>query len=315
MTHHDDPHRPATAPVLVGVDGSPGAETALRWAAQFAVRRGRPLQIAHGMNLARIGARFGAYAVTAAPAVEAARTRGYDIVERAEQLVREIAPELPVTTALTNDRGAALLIDHSAEAYAVVLGATGSSGTLTHLGSTLLTVTAHAAGTVIVVRTDPDAGDAVHTGGPVVVGVDGTPTSEAAIATAFSEAAARRTDLIAVHTWSDWNFGRHGARDDLLPPGADFEQTEEAILAERLAGWQEKYPDVSVTRYIYLSDPAAQLQQWSHTAQLVVVGSRGHGGLTGLLLGSTANYLVQHAHCPVVVVHPAERPPQPDSNA
>ncbi|RDI51140.1 universal stress protein [Nocardia mexicana] len=82
MTYHDDPHQPAIAPVVVGVDGSPDAETALRWAAEFAERRGRPLQIAHGMNPARIGA----YAVTAALAADAARTRGREIVYRAEHL-------------------------------------------------------------------------------------------------------------------------------------------------------------------------------------------------------------------------------------
>ncbi len=61
-----------------------------------------------------------------------------------------------------------------------------------------------------------------------------------------------------------------------------------------------------MTRKIYLSDPAAQLQQWSDTAQLIVVGNRGRGGFASLLFGSTTSALVQHAHCPVMVVHPAK---------
>ncbi|WP_280256779.1 universal stress protein [Nocardia wallacei] len=305
MSHENEVHQLASAAVVVGVDGSRGSETALRWAARFASRRGRALQIVHGMNLVGTAARFGAYAVTAAPVIDAARAHGRAVVEDAERIVREIAPDLPVMIVLAADAASGVLIDHSADAYAVVLGATGSVGTLTHLGSTLLAVTGHAQGTVIVVRTDP-ADDTVHTTGPVVVGVDGSPTSEAAIAAAFAEAAARGTNLVAVHTWSDWDFGQFAGRDDLFLPNADYEQTEEAILAERLAGWQEKYPEVSVTRKVYLFRPAAQLQEWSDAAQLIVVGSRGRGGFAGLLLGSTANSLVQHAHCPVMVVHPTE---------
>lgn len=305
MSHENEVHQLASAAVVVGVDGSRGSETALRWAARFASRRGRALQIVHGMNLVGTAARFGAYAVTAAPVIDAARAHGRAVVEDAERIVREIAPDLPVMIVLAADAASGVLIDHSADAYAVVLGATGSVGTLTHLGSTLLAVTGHAQGTVIVVRTDP-ADDTVHTTGPVVVGVDGSPTSEAAIAAAFAEAAARGTNLVAVHTWSDWDFGQFAGRDDLFLPNADYEQAEEAILAERLAGWQEKYPEVSVTRKVYLSRPAAQLQEWSDAAQLIVVGSRGRGGFAGLLLGSTANSLVQHAHCPVMVVHPTE---------
>ncbi|WP_280330832.1 universal stress protein [Nocardia wallacei] len=305
MSHENEVHQLASAAVVVGVDGSRGSETALRWAARFASRRGRALQIVHGMNLVGTAARFGAYAVTAAPVIDAARAHGRAVVEDAERIVREIAPDLPVMIVLAADAASGVLIDHSADAYAVVLGATGSVGTLTHLGSTLLAVTGHAQGTVIVVRTDP-ADDTVHTTGPVVVGVDGSPTSEAAIAAAFAETAARGTNLVAVHTWSDWDFGQFAGRDDLFLPNADYEQAEEAILAERLAGWQEKYPEVSVTRKVYLFRPAAQLQEWSNAAQLIVVGSRGRGGFAGLLLGFTANSLVQHAHCPVMVVHPTE---------
>ena len=65
-----------------------------------------------------------------------------------------------------------------------------------------------------------------------------------------------------------------------------------------------KYPDVGVTRKVDHSGPARMLTKYSTFAQLVVVGSRGRGGFSGLLLGSTSSALVQHAHCPVMVVHP-----------
>jgi nucleotide-binding universal stress UspA family protein len=298
----DDPHRSASATVVVGVDDSKGALTALRWAADFADRRGRELRIVHGMGLVGPGLFGGAYAVTVADVIDGVRAGAREMIDRAEQIAHTIAPGLRTSTELAADSPAGLLIDRSADAYAVVLGATGSAGTFAHLGSTLLAVTAHAHGVVIVVRADAD--DEVHTSGPVVVGIDGGPVSEAAIATAFLEAAERRADLLAVHVWSDLDFGRFAGRSAVSSPDVVLGESEHAILAERLAGWQEKYPDVTVVRQTYASGPVARLQEMSKSAQLLVVGSHGRGGFTGMLLGSTANALVQHAHCPVMVVHP-----------
>ena len=301
--HYDDPHRLASASVVVGIDDSAGAMTALRWAADFANRRGRELHIVHGMALAGTSLiPGGSYAVTSVAVRDAVRAEAAATMARAEQLAHQTALGLDTFSELVEDSPAELLIDRSADAYAVVLGATGSVGTIAHLGSTLLAVTAHAQGAVIVVRTDPDAGDTVRISGPVVVGIDGGRVSEAAIATAFTEAAERRADLVAVHVWSDWDFGRFAGKN-LVSPAVSAAEGEHAILAERLAGWQEKYPEVTVVRRSFASGPAERLRELSKTAQLVVVGSHGRGGFTGMLLGSTANSLVQHAHCPVMVVH------------
>ncbi|MBB5916245.1 nucleotide-binding universal stress UspA family protein [Nocardia transvalensis] len=304
MRDNDDRRRATAAPVVVGVDGSPGAEAAVRWAAETAVRRARPLRIVHGMDLVTANGVLGVYAVMAPPVVDSVRAHGRAVVARAEKLAREMAPGVPISTVVTADSGKHLLIEHSVDAYAVVLGATGTAGTLAHFGSTLLAVTARAQGTVVVVRTDRDADGMIHDAGPVVVGVDGSPVSEAAIVTAFGEAADRGAELVAVHAWSDWDYKRFAADGESMVPDAALEEAERAVLAERLAGWQEKYPDVLVTRKIYLASPAAHLRDWSKRAQLVVIGSRGRGALAGALLGSTANSLVQHAYCPVMVVHP-----------
>ncbi|WP_406230378.1 universal stress protein [Nocardia sp. NBC_01009] len=117
----------------------------------------------------------------------------------------------------------------------------------------------------------------------------------------------RTAHRLAVHVWSDRDFGRFAGRDNLLLPDADLDEAEWAILAERLAGWQERYPDVPVGRRVYPDAPAELLATWSKSAQLVVVGSRGREGLRGLLNGSTCSALVRHAHCPVMVAHPADR--------
>lgn len=303
MTHSqaDDPHVLASAAVVVGVNGSEASARALRWAAHFAARRGRSLLIVHGLDLAAADTILGSYEVIEPSVIEAAGAQGRQDLAAAESMAWEAEPGLRVSTSMTSDTGARLLVEHSATAALTVLGATGSIGTLGHLGSTLLAVTSHARGPVVVVRGDPRGDMAVRDSGPVVVGVDGSPVSDAAIGVAFAEASERRTDLIAVHTWSDWSASRFagaGVPDD----SAAIESVEEVILAERLAGWQEKYPDVAVSRRLTAAGPAEELLRLSTSAQLVVIGNRGRGGFTGLLLGSTTHALVQHAGCPVLVV-------------
>ncbi|WP_282783884.1 MULTISPECIES: universal stress protein [unclassified Nocardia] len=302
----EDPHHLVSAPVVVGVDGSAGSDAALRWAAELAAERERPLHILHGMDLVGLTHVLGVYEVSVPAVVDTVRDNGKAVIARAEEVAKTVAPDVPITVNLSADSAAQLLIAHSADAYAVVLGATGTVGTFGHLGSTLLAVTAHAEGSVIVVRTDSEAGNRIHTSGPVVLGVDGSPAGEAAIGAAFAEAAERGAKLVAVHVWSDWKGGKFAGADPVWMSTDDLDVTEHAILAERLAGWEEKYPEVEVVRKVYATDPAGRLREWSRTAQLVVVGSRGRGGFTSLLLGSTSHALVQHASCPVMVVHPAK---------
>ena len=135
--------------------------------------------------------------------------------------------------------------------------------------------------------------------GTVVVGVDGSPDGEAAIGYAFEEARLRQAPLVAVHAWSDEVFDPAVAA---LLDRAGIEQREAAVLEEAMAPWQQKNPDVRVRTRLALDSAAGTLVGESGSAQLVVVGSRGHGGLAGLLMGSVSRAVVHHAHCPVAVV-------------
>lgn len=294
-----EPHRAASAAVVVGIDGSDGSTAAVRWAARTAVARGRALHIVHCTNPAADRTPRGAYDAFIFATMQDIRSAAEHVLAAAREDAITAAPSVTVTTELATGNATRTLIDASAHAHLLVLGATASVGSIAHLGSTLLSVTAHAHGAVVIVRgPDPD-----RTSGPVVVGVDGSSVGEPAVGAAFAEAALRRSELVAVHAWSDLAEGQFAGTSSLELPIDDFTVAEEGLLAERLAGWSEQFPDVVVRREIELFGPRENLARWSRTAQLLVVGSRGRGGFLGLMLGSTSNWLVQHAECPVMVVH------------
>lgn len=294
----DDPHHSASAAVVVGIDGSEASDLAVCWAAETAARRGRRLLIVHGLDMASTQAVFGMYDLMIPAVAQRLREEGATRLACSARLARRIDPELRVDTELSPAHPATLLIERSASAHLVVLGA-GRGGELAHIGSTLLAVTAHGHGGIVVVD-DTSSEQRTRTDGPVVVGVDGSPAAEAAVGAAFAEADLRGTSLVAVHVATD--FAVHSGATECLP-SRELETAAQLLLAEQLAGWQEKYPAVEVAREVTIARPRDLLTAWSKSAQLLVVGSRGRGGVRSLLLGSVSNFLVQHAHCPVMVAH------------
>ncbi|MGW5455676.1 universal stress protein [Nocardia sp. NPDC003979] len=305
MTVEDsnDPHQRASAPVVVGIDGSVGATRTVGWAAEVASQRQRRLELLHALDIAATRSALGIYDLIAPPLTDTIRAHGTELLSTAATAAREVDPQLDIELSISDVSPARALIERSSTAHLMVIGASGVDGALAHLGSTLLAVASHGHSGVVVVR---GAGPAkiARREGPVVVGVDGSALGAAAVGVAFAEAAERATRLVAVHTWSDLSFDRFGDMPEIIRD-EEVRVEAEAVLAEQLAGWQEKFPDVEVVRKVYLSGPQLRLLAWSKAAQLVVVGSRGRGGFRGLLLGSTSNSLVQHADCPVMVVHPA----------
>jgi nucleotide-binding universal stress UspA family protein len=295
----------ATDPrITVGVDGSAGSTAAVAWAAKIASRRHLQLKIVSGLQVAGLYYGGGMTGVGAATLFAAVQADGERAVAEARALAASIDEDLVVTTELPNDPPVPMLIEESRHARMLVVGRTGTGGFADMLvGGTAASVVSHAHCPVAVVRGRHDSAD-VPAVGPVVVGVDGSPNSEQTIAVAFEEAFLREVSLVAVHAWADVTYEDTRGTARILTQPESLEEGEERLLVQRLAGWQEKYPDVEIRRVLVRDRPRRALLEASETAQLVVVGSRGRGGFAGMVLGSTSQALVQHAGCPVLVVRP-----------
>lgn len=277
--------------VLVGVDGSATAEKAVRWGAMEAARHGVPLRLVTAIGPTADRGLPGRHDNYQDALREHADVR---LAHAAEEAQRQ-APGIEIEQERVIGSPLSVLVAESRRARLVVIGDRGLSrieGLMA--GSVAVALATHASCPVVIVRGD-ERGPADL---PVVVGIDAT--AEAAIAFAFDAAATRQVPLVAVHTWSDLAFSSAMAGVVLDWAAIDVEEAEQ--LSERLAGWSRKYPDVPVERVITRESPATGLLTWATRAQLVVVGSRGHGEFAGLVLGSVSNALLHRAACSVAVV-------------
>jgi nucleotide-binding universal stress UspA family protein len=142
----------------------------------------------------------------------------------------------------------------------------------------------------------------------IVVGVDHSAGAKAALVFANEEARLRGATLLAVHAWQYGYIGYPGLEGSVPAMGGDIDELRRAAEAALSASVREALPepDVEITLRTIQGSPAGVLVDESRDADLLVVGSRGHGGFVGLLLGSVSQQCAHHAECPVVIVH-AER--------
>jgi len=277
--------------VVVGTDGSANADRAVDWAAREAVRRGVGLHVVYAFPWVSR-----ARAWEFAPPPEATET-GEKVVSAAADRVRRTHTGLTVTSEVLIESPAAALVEASRRATLVVVGSGGLGESEQFLmGSVAQKVAAHAASAVVVVRDEPPAGDDA----PVVVGMDPVEGAPEAMEYAFEEAGRRATRLIVVQ----------GSQDDIAFP--DFPDAvltgryDEAageyakVTAERLNEWHRRFPDVPVELRLVRERPVRALVRAADEASIVVVGSRGRGGLAGFLLGSVSRGVA--ARAPVVAV-------------
>jgi nucleotide-binding universal stress UspA family protein len=282
--------------VLVCVDGSAASDAAVAWGTREAIMGGLPITLFHAVAPVLVGWPVGQLY---ADMPDWQKDDGQRVIDQARKaLSASLGGSEPpeIRTELVYSSVVPALIDASKEAWMIVSGSQGlgALGRLL-LGSVTTGLVHHAHCPVAVIHSDERA--APDPGAPVLLGIDGSPASEAATALAFDEASHRGVELRALHVWSDV-----GVFAVLGMDWRDREREGQEILGERLAGWQERYPDVPVERLLFCDKPSQWLLKESEHAQLLVVGSRGRGGFPGMLLGSVSSAVAQAARVPVIVV-------------
>ncbi|WP_042369443.1 universal stress protein [Streptacidiphilus neutrinimicus] len=282
----------AREPVLVGVSRSPATVWAVRWAADQAAARTLPLLIVHAQE----------WPSAVSPDVEPGgsghlwaahfRAAGQALVETARAEALQLRPELDVSVLVAEGRPHDVLRRFGGEASQVVVGTrllsevespfvrSRGAGLLGRLACPLALVPR-------LLEPLPEHG------GMVVVGVDGSAVSEAAVAYAYEEAALNGARLVAVEVRRPHQAAREG-----------FHEESRLDLGEALAGWREKYPQVEVEQEVLTGYPAHLLAEAARHARCLVVGTHGRSGWRDAVLGSTARSLVHRTHGPLVVVPP-----------
>jgi nucleotide-binding universal stress UspA family protein len=284
-----------TLAIIVGADGTESSSAAVDWAAREAHRRHLTLRIVHAYDWDRNGARYD----IGNEYIDIARHLAEAVLTDAARRARGVAPDIAIEAVALIGHASALLPDAAKDAEVLVVGSRGRGGFAgLLLGSVSQRMATHASCPVVVVRGRDDI-----SGGSVAVGVsDDPPSAEQVLETAFDAAARRGCAVLAVRAYLPaiplWFAGVSAAQIDTPEQDA----VEQAGLEEQLAPWRAKYPDVPVGTVLTHDSAASALVAASHTAQLVVVGSRGHGVVAGALLGSAGLQLLHHADSPVYLV-------------
>jgi nucleotide-binding universal stress UspA family protein len=286
--------------IVVGWDGSAESAAALEWALDLAESDGSPVRIVGAVEPA---------ALDLSPRPEHSNDTLRAMVAQELEVVREVHalahPALMVTTLAVEDAAVDALVSQSRDAALLVLGSRGAGGVLSFIiGSTTLAVAARTDCTLVAVPR-PDEEAVVADG--VVVGADGSPVSEGAVAFAVEQASRLGTGLTVVHTWQDpatpSMFGTGSAEGD------ESEGHTSRLLAELtewLAPWSSKMPDVEVVARVSRGNPAIILVDLSRHARLLVVGSRGGHAVHRGWLGSVSQGVLHLAAVPTAVVPPRQ---------
>lgn len=290
--------RDSRRPVLVGYDGSPGAEEALCWAVEEAQLRDLPLTICHAWRWPYPFHPPEQYVLEQVESVGAA------VLEAGVRRAGELAEGLAVRTVLAMGAVSAALLEGAHDAELVVLGSRGYGGFEDlRVGSAAVQVAEHSVGPVIVVR--PTLPPVRWDGVRVVVGVDGSPASRAALDFAFAAAELRGGSVMAVCGWWDSGALPGPNRVPFTDPSAVRQDAAEKF-EEAVAPWPLRYPKVPVATEFVAERPQRVLIDMARDAVLLVLGNRGVGSVPAMRLGPVTQAALCAAPCPVAVT-PAPR--------
>ncbi|HZE29868.1 MAG TPA: universal stress protein [Actinoallomurus sp.] len=279
--------------IMVGFDGSAGGERAVRWAAREAQLRHMPLVICHAWDWS--------YPVPPSGPVVlgVVRKMGQHVLDKGLVIARETAPQITVRERLVAGAPQAVLVNQSHHAALVVVGAEGKAEHAEGIiGSSAIRLPAYAHCPVVVVRQTTGRRD-----DPIVVGVDGSASAEAALCFGFEEAALRGRPLRALYGY--WEPEAIAACDtDARAEPEEVRRMAACRLERIVAPWREKYPYVDAETSLVMAPPRQALLEAAQGAELMVVGGRGLGGMQGLRLGAVSSAMLHQAPCSVAIVRP-----------
>ncbi|MEO6822970.1 MAG: universal stress protein [Candidatus Nanopelagicales bacterium] len=281
--------------VLVGVDASGSSDHAVQWGAAEALQRTVPLVLLHAVSPTAINLQGPVVAVSATELQAAAEK----MLSRIRDNLCESNPGLEVEVVLTRSSATDALLEHAGHSSMIVVGSQ-RLGTISQvfLGSTSHQLAARASVPVAVVRRLPTNGAA-----PIAVGVDGSEHSQPAIEVALTLAQLHQVDVVAVGAWVadvPLGYGIWTLDGSML---TDLRAAAQARLSEALAGWEEKFPDVTIHQRVVHAHPVDALAEVAAISQALVVGSHGRGLLRTMLLGSVSSNLLHLLDTPVIVAH------------
>lgn len=285
--------------IVAGLDGTPKDAAVVEFAALTAVGRRRPLHLVHARE-SIVGLPpsllYGGADSQFLQSLEETDASG--IVEAAVRQVQRDHPDLHVTTSTPAESAIVALDDASRVAALVVVGIE-PTGVLEKvvLGATALVTAMHAHCPVAVIPLGRPAPT-----GEVVVAVDGSPDSARAAEYGFEEARARSGRLVVVATWRVEIVGGYVVTTQGSPQWREVHDRYVALATATLGDLPDRYPDVEVRIEAVQGAVVPTLVEASERADVLVMGSRGRGGIAGMLLGSVSHGVLQRARCPVVVV-------------
>lgn len=261
---------PTDAAVLVGL-GTERNLPVVRLAAQEAAAHGRPLCLLHAFDWA---------AALEAPSVAGPRADAEELISQATQAANEVEPALPVSGEILEGALVPTLVRRSESAFLLAVGDGGmaASGECVAVDAPAVQLAARAGCPVLVVRRDPPPQ------GPVLVGVDGSDSSQAALEWAFECAAGREARLLAVRV--------------VEPEDGD---EDAGPLVGMVARSAQRFPSVATECHTIRGDPGTVLVEQSRSAQVVLVASRGDEPWRGML-GAVSQALLYHSPAPLIVV-------------
>lgn len=282
--------------LIVGVGGAQPSYPAVEWALTYAQRTAASVRLVHVIDLT--------WGVVPSDYTERAILEAEQLLRGVEQRYSDLHPDAAIRSSVLVGSPVEELAVASEQAELLVLGAHRRHGDFGAAGRRTTRMASRAACSVVVVPDDIPRGAS-----GIVVGVDGSENSAAAVRFAAREADRLGESLTAIYSWvapEPWS-GSASILWPLVPLDED-----RIVVAEAIAGLAEDYPDLTIHSEVVSARPERALYAASVTARMLVLGSRGRHGLTKLFLGSVSESMVSALPCAVAIIRP-EPEPQPES--